>query len=132
MSPRRIRVEQIGDLQVCHCSAAPGYIWEFPCTEADLGLGAYYRGTLTTVDAYRKDIIGSVFHGFWDFTQPENFKYATYGEWQKTRIEDDLEWLCFHTMTGVYRTIRMVDPDTVPAEGELLYKFDEKAVLFGR
>ena len=122
------------DLYVCHCRALEvGTVWEFKCVKTELELGAYYRGTLTTVDAYRKDIIGSTFNGFWDFTQPENFKYATNGEWQKTRIEDTLEWMCFHiTENSPYKTIKFVDPDTIPAEDELLYTFDDKAVLFGK
>lgn len=129
-----IRYEWITpDLYVCHCSAEPGTVWEFKCVKTELELGAYYRGTLTTVDAARQDIIGSTFTGFWDFTRPENAKYATNGEWQKTRMEDNLGWLCFHIMEGSpYKTISLVPPSTQPTADQIIYKFDDKAILFGK
>ena len=130
-----VRYEWIAnDIYVCHCSAREAdSVWEFKCDKTELELGAYYRGTLTTVDAARQDIIGSVFTGFWNFTLPENAKYATNGEWQKTRIEDTLEWMCFHITEGSpYKTISLVAPSTEPTVDEVLYVFDDKAVLFGK
>jgi hypothetical protein len=122
------------DLYVCHCSAREaGGEWTFDYKKPELELGAYYRGTLTTIDAARQDIIGTQFTGFWDFTLPENAKYATKDEWQVCRMEDTLEWLCFHIMPGSpYKTINLVDPSTEPTADEVLYTFDDKAILFGK
>mgnify|MGYP006271310965 CR=1 FL=1 len=120
-------------LYVCHCNATPGTIWEFKYDQPDLNIGAYYRGVLTNVDAARQDIIGDTFTGFWNFTLPENAKYATKGEWQKSRIEDDLGWLCFHITEGSpYKTIALVPLNTQPNADEVLYTFDDKAILFGK
>lgn len=97
------------------------HVWRFSMWEQDISLGAYYRGNMICVDAANRDLVGTVYTGFYDFSRhPE---CNTLHEWQECRIEDDMDWYCFHEDGAGIKSIRFrstLTPLLVPPNTDVI------------
>ena len=91
-----------------HIESTPGE-HKFNMRAGDISLGAFYYGNLTIIDAARKDIIGHTFTGWYDFTKTENQKFNEWDQWMTCRVEDDKGWRCFHSESGLYKGIDLIN-----------------------
>jgi hypothetical protein len=124
---RKFEYHHFPGFQVVQLWCQKGYQWRFSMWDQDISLGAYYRGKMICTNAARKDIVGTVFTGFYDFSRyPE---LNTLHEWQECVIEDDMDWYCFHEDGGGIKSIAfrstltplVVPPNTdvIVVEGQL-------------
>ena len=98
MAPtRKIAYHTFPGFLIVKVECDKGYLFKFPMKgDDDISFGAYYRrGSMVITDAADPSIMGTVFTGFFDFSQHP--KLNTLNSWMDCLVEDDMEWYCVHS-----------------------------------
>jgi hypothetical protein len=92
------------DFEILHFTTGHNGYWRFDMDETCVSsVGAFYRGPLRIVEAKNPELIGTVFHGFWDFTAPENLPYNTKDSWMNCVADGTFDWFCVHSEGAIKR-----------------------------
>ena len=116
--------------EVIHFITDPNVFWRFDMGAPFISsVGAYYRGSgLRIVEAANPALVGHVYKGFFDFTNPENFKHNTLDSWMNCVADKHMDWFCVHS-EGIIKRIQLGHPDTCPVDMEK-YVIDGELALF--
>jgi hypothetical protein len=114
---------------VIKCACDAGYEWAFKMKSYDISVGAYYRGKLVVTDALNPAIVGTVFNGFFDFSQHPELN--TLDSWMTCVVQDTMDWFCVHDPNGLIKSLGFAEvngefqvpanTDVIVIEGQLTF-----------